>query len=110
MSPHIDESIGEHIIQDEGMENMEARQEYYGPVFLTEYVVSNGDSYFWVDDPSKLPENAIAVRVPDHKPVLANMLTTAGLNGKPVSISHTHRWNMGEGKIAWTIWRAKIEF
>jgi hypothetical protein len=110
MTQPTQESLGEHIIQDEGMENSKIKQEYFGPVFLINYIVSGGASYFYVDDPTKLPENAIAVRVPPHEPTLASMISSAMLAGKAVSVSPGHRWHMGAGKIAWTIWRAKIEF
>lgn len=84
------------------------RQEYYGPVFLTQYSVDKGASYFWVDDPNKLPEKAVAARVPLDKTALTNLMVSAWQTGKKVMVAPGHRWWLPGGKLAWTIWAAKI--
>ncbi|MCP5050320.1 MAG: hypothetical protein GY940_24345 [bacterium] len=112
MTQQTQETLGEDIIQDEGegMEQVKLRQEYYGPVFLTSFIVSGGASIFYVDDPNKLPEHAVAVRVPPYEQALASMLSGAMHAGKPVSVVPGHRWHLGQNKIAWTIWKAKNEY
>ena len=86
-----------------------SRQQYFGPVLLTKYAVDNGAHYFWVDDPNKLPEKAVAVRVPLFKPDLANLMQSAYNGGKKVKVAPGHRWWLEGGKLAWTIWSAMIE-
>lgn len=85
------------------------RQDYFGPVLLTKYSVDNQGSYFWVDDPNKLPEKAVAVRVPPHKPTLASLMVSAYNGGKKVMVAPGHRWWLPGPELAWTIWAAKIE-
>jgi len=102
---------GGEIIQDEQAPKMEARyQEYYGPVFLDSYTADNQGSYFYVDDPGKLPERAVAVRVPPHLPAIASLLATAFNGGQKVLVAPGHRWWLGQNKLAWTIWAAKISY
>jgi hypothetical protein len=69
-------SITEPVEKPEKLETSQ-RQDYFGPVLLTKYAVDNQGSYFWVDDPNKLPEKAVAVRVPPHKPTLASFMVSA---------------------------------
>lgn len=96
-------------VQDEGASEARERADFYGPVFLTSYEADGQGSYFWVDKPEKLPENAVAVRVPTDKPSLLSILSTAFNGGKPVMVAPGHRWWLSGGKLAWTIWAAKIQ-
>jgi hypothetical protein len=64
--------------------------------------------YFWVDDPKKLPENAVAVRVPLFKTDLANLMLLAYNGRKKVEVAPGHRWWLPGPELAWTIWAAKI--
>jgi hypothetical protein len=84
------------------------QQDYFGPVLLTKYAVDNQGSYFWVDDPNKLPEKAVAVRVPPHKPTLASFMVSAYNGGKKVMVAPGHRWWLPGPELAWTIWAAKM--
>ena len=86
----------------------EGRGEYYGPVFIDTYSADNQGNYYYVDDPSKLPENAIAVRVPPHQAALTSLMTSAFTNGKGVYVAPSHRWWLGNNKLAWTIYAAKM--
>ena len=87
----------------------EERTQYYGPVLITNYSADNKGSYYYVDDPTKLPENAIAVRVPPSQAALASLMTSAFMNGKGVHVAPSHRWWLGNNKLAWTIYAAKFD-
>ena len=82
------------------VDSPEQRAPWYGPVFLESYAVDHTGSYYFVSDPKKLPENAIAVRVPPHQPAIASLMTSAFMNGKSVSVIVSHRWWLGSGKLA----------
>ncbi|UCH97801.1 MAG: hypothetical protein JSV88_13370 [Candidatus Aminicenantes bacterium] len=85
------------------------RQDYFGPVLLTKYAVDKAAHFFWVDDPDKLPEKAVAARVILEKTALANLMLSAYQGGKKVSVAPGHRYWLEGGKLAWTIWAARIE-
>lgn len=102
---------GEEIIQDEQAPKLRSqRKEFYGPVFIDSYTADSQGSYFYVDDPAKLPERAIAVRVPPHLPAVASLLATAFNGGQKVLVAPGHRWWLGQNKLAWTIYKAKISY
>lgn len=85
------------------------RQDYFGPVLLTKYAVDKAAHFFWVDDPNKLPEKAVAVRVIIEKTALANLMLSAYNGRKKVKVAPGHRYWLEGGKLAWTIWAAMIE-
>lgn len=101
-------SITESVENPEKLKNAQ-RQDYFGPVLLTKYAVDKGAHYFWVDDPKKLPEGAVAARVPLFETDLANLMLSAYNGGKKVKVAPGHRWWLEGGKLAWTIWAAMIE-
>jgi len=88
----------------------EERSQYYGPVFIETYSADNQGNYYYVNDPTKLPENAIAVRVPPHQAALTSLMTSAFMNGKGVYVAPSHRWWLGNNKLAWTIYAAKFDY
>ncbi|MDZ7696437.1 MAG: hypothetical protein U5R49_05740 [Deltaproteobacteria bacterium] len=106
-TPQMIESVSIVVSDD----NLDQQREvvYHGPLVLTSYAVDNNGSYYYVKDPSNLPENAIAVRVPPHKPTLAAFMTNAYMNKTSVSVAISHRWWLGPDKLAWTIYAAKLE-
>ncbi len=95
------------VVSDE--ESAQERTTYHGPLTLKSYAVDNNGSYYYVEDPSNLPENAVAVRVPTHKPTLASFMTNAYMNGKKVLVVISHRWWLGPNELAWTIYAAKLQ-
>jgi hypothetical protein len=101
-------SITEPVENPEKLKTSQ-RQDYFGPVLLTKYSVDKAAHFFWVNDPKKLPENAVAVRVIIEKTSLANLMRSAYQGGKQVKVAPGHRYWLEGGKLAWTIWAAMIE-
>lgn len=97
------------IIASDSESSEQRGVDYHGPVSLTSYTADNNGSYYFVSDPSQLPENAVAVRVPTHEATLAALMTTAYMNGKSVLVAVSNRWWLGQDQLAWTIYSAKIE-
>ena len=83
--------------------------DFYGPVLLTRYEVNPQGSIFYVNDPAKLPERAVAVRVAPQDTTLLNLMTFAYSSGKAVMVAPANRWWLGNNILAWTIWAAKIQ-
>ncbi len=113
MAQIAQEERRDEIIQEEGtLDGVLARRshEFYGPIHMERAEVDNQGSYFYVDDPTKLPERAIAIRVPPNEPVLATMLSSAFYGGKSIRVAPANRWWLGEDKLAWTIHSAKIDY
>jgi len=86
------------------------RTTYHGPVFLERYSADHNGSYFFVSDPKKLPENAVALRVPSHEPALASLMISAFNSGKQVLVAVSNRWTLASGDLAWTIYAAKFAY
>jgi len=82
--------------------------QFYGPVKLISWQADGQGSYFWVDDPNKLPERAIAVRVPLSEQSLLQLLQHAFQSGTRVEVAPGHRWWLGQNQLAWTIYAAKL--
>ena len=94
-----------------GMERMGAevadRAIYYGPVVLVSYEFRECHGHIYmVDDPKKLPEDAVGVRVPggsELQPFLFHAFTT----GLPIQVAPAHRYWWEGGTLLWTIHAAK---
>jgi hypothetical protein len=82
--------------------------DFFGPVSLISYEANAGGSIFYVDNPDKLPERAVAARVAIQDTALMNLMTLAYSSHKPVLVAPANRWWLGQNKLAWTIWAAKI--
>lgn len=80
---------------------------YKGPVKLVsyEYRECHGHVYM-VDDPGKLPENAVGVRVPNEHQ-LQQFLFYAYTKGIKIYVAPGHRYWWEGGKLLWTIHAAK---
>jgi hypothetical protein len=79
----------------------------YGPVILVSYEFRECHGHIYmVDDPSKLPENVVGVRVPggsDLQPFLFHAFTTR----MPIHVAPAHRYWWEGGALLWTIHAAK---
>ncbi|MBW1779867.1 MAG: hypothetical protein JRL30_03925 [Deltaproteobacteria bacterium] len=102
--------VGITLIASNTDSDEERSESYYGPVFLETYSVNSSGSFYYVSDPQKLPEKAIAVRVPTYNASLTSLMTSAFMNGKPVLVAPSQRWWLGPNKLAWTIRAAKIVY
>ena len=80
---------------------------YHGPVKLISYEFRECHGHIYmVDDPSKLPENAVGVRVradSQLQPFLFHAYTTR----TPIHVAPGHRYWWEGGKLLWTIHAAK---
>ncbi|GEM_PF-4515503 len=94
-----------------GMERMGAevakRAVYYGALKLVGYEFRECHGHvYMVDDPEKLPETAVGVRVPsgsELQPFLFHVFTT----DKLVYVAPAQRYWWEDGKLLWTIHAAK---
>lgn len=83
--------------------------QFFGPVILVKYMSDNKQGHlFWVNDSSKLPENAAGIRIPADSP-LHTLLAYAFDKRKPIKVAPIHRWWGPEGKLFWTIRAATCE-
>ena len=94
-----------------GMERMGAevvdRAIYYGPVKLVSYEFRECHGHIYmVDDPKKLPEDAVGVRIPGESQ-LQGFLFHAFTTGMPIHVAPAHRYWWEGGALLWTIHAAK---
>jgi hypothetical protein len=94
-----------------GMERMGAevvdRALYYGPVKLVSYEFRECHGHIYtVDEPKKLPEDAVGVRVPGGSELQA-FLFHAFKAGMPIQVAPAHRYWWEGGTLLWTIHAAK---
>jgi len=83
------------------------RATYFGPVKLEGYEFREGHGHIYtVDDPKKLPENAIGVRVPAGSD-LQSFLFHAYTAKLPIHVAPAHRYWWEGGALLWTIHAAK---
>ncbi len=75
---------------------------YNGPVLFISYLADVGNHYFFVNDPSKLPEKAVGVRVPADSPLQAAMFYAFDKK-VPAMVSPANRWSGPDGKLFWSI-------
>jgi hypothetical protein len=83
------------------------RAVYYGPVQLISYEFRECHGHIYmVDDPKRLPEEAVGVRVPGEsklQPFLFHAFTAK----MPIQVAPAHRYWWDGGKLLWTIHAAK---
>jgi hypothetical protein len=91
-------------------EQTENRSDFYGPFFLSSYENCNDGTIYYVDKPEKLPQGAIAVMVRSTKPELTAMMNRAMNGGQAVSVAPGQKYWVGQGKLGWEIYKARVEF
>ena len=80
---------------------------YHGPVKLISYEFRECHGHIYmVDDPKKLPEEAIGVRVPGGSELQA-FLFHALTTGMPIQVAPSRRYWWEGGTLLWTIHAAK---
>jgi len=83
------------------------RATYFGPVKLEGYEFRECHGHIYtVDEPKKLPENAIGVRVPAGSG-LQDFLFHAYTAKLPIHVAPAHRYWWEGGALLWTIHAAK---
>jgi hypothetical protein len=84
----------------------ETAENSYGPVTLVQYLADGQGAppghLFWVNDPSKLPENAVGVRVRIDSPFVTGLFYAFDKK-EPIMVVPWSRWSGPDGKLFWTI-------
>jgi len=83
------------------------RAVYYGPVTLVSYEFRECHGHIYkVDDPKKLPEEAVGVRVPGGSE-LQGFAFLAFTSKMPIQVAPSQRYWWEGGELLWTIHAAK---
>ena len=103
----VEEKNKEETMSNERIGPEIERSQYYGPVTLVsyEYREPHGHIYM-VNDPNKLPERAVGVRIPSNSP-LQQFLFDSYKSKRPIYVAPAHRYWWEGGKLLWTIFGAK---